>query len=118
MNSDSKTSCRKFLQKLYILPLHSQYIFSILLFIVKNRPLFDTNSDFRNLKRTSLDLHPPTGNLTLFQKKVCYSGVKIYNHIPLTRKQLSYDITKFKTALREFLLANSFYSVEEYFSWK
>jgi hypothetical protein len=118
MNSDSKNSCSKFLKKSYILPLYSQYIFSILLFIVKNRPLFNRNSDFHNLKRTCHDLHPPTANLTLFQKRVCYSGVKIYNHLPLTLKQLSYDITKFKTALREFLLANSFYSMEEYFSWK
>jgi hypothetical protein len=118
MNSDSKTSFCKFLKKSYILPLRSQYIFSILLFVVKNRPLFNTNSNFHNLKRTNHDLHPPTANLTLLQKRVCYSGVKIYNHLPLTFKQLSYDITKFKTALRELLLANYFYAMEEYFSWK
>jgi hypothetical protein len=118
MNSDSDMSCCKFLKKSYILPLYSQHIFSTLLFVVKNRPLFNTNSDFHSLKRTSHDLHPPTANLTLFQKRVCYLGVKIYNHLPLTFKQLSYDITKFKTALREFLIANSFYSMEEYFSWK
>jgi hypothetical protein len=65
MNSDSKTYYCKFFKKLYILPLYSQYIFSILLFIVKNRPLFNTNSDFHNLnRRTSHDLHPPTANLT------------------------------------------------------
>jgi hypothetical protein len=119
MNSDSKSSCRKFFKKLYILPLYSQHIFSILLFIVKNRPLFNKNSDFQNLnRRTSHDLHPPTANLTLVQKEVCYSGVRTYTHLPLTLKQLSYDVNKFKTALRGFLPANSFYSVEEYFSWK
>jgi hypothetical protein len=118
MNSDNKTSCHKFLKKSYILPLYSQYIFSILLFIVKNRPLFSTNSDFHNIKRTSHYLHPPTANLILFQGGVCYLGVKIYNHLPLTLKQLSYDITQFKTALREFLLENSFHSMEEYFICK
>jgi hypothetical protein len=118
MNSGGKNSCRKFLKKLYILPLYSQYIFSVLLFVVKDRHLFNINSDFHNLKRTSHDLHPPTANLTVFQKRVCYSGVKIYNHLPLTLKQLWYDVNQFKMDLREFRLAKSFYSREEYFSWK
>jgi hypothetical protein len=119
MNSGSKASCHKFLKKLYILPLYSQYIFSVLLFIVKNRPSVNTNCDLHNIhKRTSRDLHPPTANLTLFQKGVCYSGAKIYNHLLSTIKQLSYDVNKFKMALRGFLLENSFYSLEEYFCWK
>jgi hypothetical protein len=118
MNSDSKASCREFFKKWYIIPLYSQYIFSRLLFIVKNRPLFNINPDLHNFNtRTSHDLHPPTVNLTSFQKGVCYLGVKIYNHLPSALKQLSYDINKFKTALRSFLLANSFYSLEEYFNW-
>jgi hypothetical protein len=119
MNSDSKAICRKFFKKLYTFPLYSQYIFSILLFLVKNRPLFNTNSDLHNFNtRTSHDLHPPSVNLTLFQKGVCYSGVKIYNHLPSALKQLSYDFNKFKMALRGFLLAKSFYFLEEYFNWK
>jgi hypothetical protein len=63
-------------------------------------------------------LHAPAANLTLFQKGVYYSGVKISNHLPSALKQLSYDVNKFKTALRGFLLANSLYSLEEYFNWK
>jgi hypothetical protein len=100
MNSDSKASCCKFFKKLYILPLYSQYIFFILFFIVKNRPLFNTSSDLHSFNtRTSYDLHPPTANLTLLQKGVCYSGVKIYNHVPSPLKQLLYGINKFKMAL-------------------
>jgi hypothetical protein len=119
MNSDSKASCHEFFTKLHILPLYSQYMFSILLFIVKNRPLLNKNSDLHNFNTsTSHDLHPPTANFTLFQEGVGSSGVKIYNHLPSTLKQLPYDVNKFKTALRGFLLANSFYSLEEYFNWK
>jgi hypothetical protein len=118
MHSDSKASCREFFRKFYALPLYSQYIFSMLLFIVKNRPLFNTNSELHNFStRTSHDLHSRTANLTLFQKGVYYLGVRIYNHLPSALKQLSYDVSKFKMALRGFLLANSFYSSEEYFSW-
>jgi len=40
MNSDNKISCRDLFKKLYILPLQSQYIFSLLMFIVKNKDLF------------------------------------------------------------------------------
>jgi hypothetical protein len=68
MNSDSKDSCHEF-KKLYILPFYSQYIFSILLFFIRYKGLFKTNSDVHNINtRTNYDLHPPTANLTLFQK--------------------------------------------------
>ena len=33
-------------------------------------------------------------------------------------KQTFYDIYKFKKSLKRFLLDNSFYSLEEYYSWK
>jgi hypothetical protein len=117
MNSDGKASCHEFFKKLYILPLYSQYLFSILLCIVMNRPLFNTHSDLDNFNtRTSHDLHSSTMILTLLQKGVCYLGVKIYNHLPSTLKQLSYDVNNFKIALRGFLLAHSFYYLEEYFN--
>jgi hypothetical protein len=43
---------------------------------------------------------------------------KVYNDLPTTLKQLSHDVFKFKTALKRFLLANVFYTLEEYYSWK
>jgi hypothetical protein len=118
MNSDIKDSCALF-KKLYILPFYSQYIFSILLFVVRNRGLFRTNSDVHNLNiRTNFDLHSPTANLTLFQKRICYSGIKMYKQLPVSLKQLSYDVNKFKLALQKCLFTDSFYSLEEYFTWK
>ena len=36
-NSDNKASCRDLFKKLYILPLQSQYIFPLLMFVVKNK---------------------------------------------------------------------------------
>jgi hypothetical protein len=110
MNSDSKASCHELFKEVYILPLYSQYIFSVLVFIVKNRPLFNTHSDLHPINRgISHDLHPPTAILTLFQKGVSYLGAKIYNHLPSTLKQLSYDVNIFKTG---------FHSLEEYINWK
>ena len=91
-----------YLKKLYILPYYSQYIFSILLFVVRNRCLSKTNSNTHNFNtRANYDLHPTTVNLTLFKKGVFYSGIKVYNHLFLRLTQLSYDINKFKSTVKK-----------------
>jgi len=97
-----------YLKKLNILPFYSQYIFYILPFVVQNRGLFKTNSDVHNFNtRSNFDLYFPIAKLTVFKKGVCYSGIKIYNHLPLTFRQLSYDVNKSKSAVKRFLLINS-----------
>jgi hypothetical protein len=68
--------------------------------------------------RLNQNLHIPIAYLAVFQKEVWYSGIKVYNHLQLTLKQLSHDILKFKVALKRFIFANSFYTLEEYYSWK
>jgi hypothetical protein len=109
MNSDSKASRRELFEKLNVLPLQSQYIFSFLMFVAKNKDFFKTNSEVQNFNtRFNHDLHIP---ITLFQHEVWYSGIKTYNHQPLTLKGLSNDIFKFKVALKKFILKNSFYTL-------
>jgi hypothetical protein len=71
------------------------------LFVVKNRGLFKPNSDVHNFNtRSNYVLHLPTGELTIFRKGVSYSGIKMYNHLLLTLKQLPYDVNEFKSALK------------------
>ena len=65
-------------------------------------------------KRQTFDLYVPAANLTICQKGVYYQGIKIYNHLPKTIKDLSGDKNKFKLALKRYLLHNSFYSLKEY----
>ena len=118
-NSDNKESCGDLFKKLYILPLQPQYIFSLLMFVVKNKDFFKMNSGVHSFNaRFNHDLHIPIANLAVFQTGVCYSGIKIYNHLPPTLKQLSDDIPKFKAALKTFIFTNSFYTLEECYSWK
>jgi hypothetical protein len=89
------------------------------MFIVKNKDFFKPNSDIQHFNtRSNDDLHIPIANLTAFQKVLWYSAIKTYNHLPPTLKQLSYDISKLKMALKRFLLTNTFYTLEEYYSWK
>jgi hypothetical protein len=86
MNLGIMDSCRDSFRKLGILPLQSRYIFPLLTFVVKNRNLFQMNSDVHTCNtRTNQDLHLRTVNLTVFQRGGWYSGIKFCNHLPLSR---------------------------------
>jgi hypothetical protein len=118
MNASIRDSCRHLFKILKILPLKSQYIFSLFLFVAKNRDLYESNSEIHNVNtRYSSDLHTPMANLATFQKGPYYFGIKLFNHLPTSIKKSSHDINKFRSTLKNFLLINSFYSLEEYFAW-
>jgi hypothetical protein len=77
-NSGSRDTCRELFKKLKVLPLCSQYILSLSLFMVKNKSLFLSNSEIHTVNtRNSNNLHYPSCNITVFQKRTYYLGVKI-----------------------------------------
>ena len=112
-NSNSRTSCHELFKELGILPLCSQYILSLALFVAKNM------DDFMHPCNTryNTNLHPPTARLTKYQKGAYFTGIKSYNCLPTKIKQLSGDLNKFKQALKKFLSAGSFYTIEEFLEW-
>ena len=115
-NKSRCDSCRDLFNQLQILTLPSQYIFSLMVFVVKNMALFQFNSDIHNKNtRYNANLHLPNTNLTLVQKGVLYSGSKIFNHLPINIKTLYGDLKLFKAKLKTFLLDHSIYSLEEYY---
>ena len=117
MVARNRDSCRQLYKNLKILPLKSQYICSLLLFVVKNRDLRELNSEIHDINtRFSSDLHTPTANLTTFQKGRFYFGIKVFNHFPTSINNTSHDINKFRSVFKSFLLINSFYS-EEFITW-
>jgi len=72
MNSGNKGSCRDLFKKLYILSLQSQYIFSLLMFVVKNKNFFKMNTDVHCFNtRSHYDVYIPAANLQYFQKECC-----------------------------------------------
>ena len=88
-NSGRCNSCRDIYRKLQILPLPSQYVFSLLVFVNKNRSCFISNCEVHDMNtRHNHNLHLPSANLTVVQKGVLFSGSKIYNHLPLNIKML------------------------------
>jgi len=117
-NLGVRDSCHCVFKELGILPLNSQYLYSLLMFVAKNRDLFQENTSFHSVNtRYKNDLHLPSAHMKIFQKGVLFSGAKAFNHLPLKMKELSHDIKCFKPALRTFFQVNSFYSVEEYFNY-
>jgi hypothetical protein len=91
-NSRTRDSCRELFKSLEILPLYSQYIFSLSIFVIKNKHLFSTNNQIHSAAthtRFKTNLHPPIANLTKFQKGVYYSGIKILNNLPHDIKDLA-----------------------------
>ena len=87
MNIRYRDSCCQLFKNLKILTLKSQCIFSLLLFVAKNRDLYESNSEIHNINTWfSSDLHTPTANLTTFQKGPFYFGIKVFNFLPTSIK--------------------------------
>ena len=82
MNSSKNASCQQLLKELNILPIQSQYIFSIPLFVIKNKDQFLFTSQVHKINtwQTS-NLYLPSTNLAVFQKGVYYTGIKIYQQL-------------------------------------
>jgi len=61
--------------KLQILPFTSQYMLSLLMFVVQNKNLFLTKNENYNLDtRQRNNLYLPQANVTIYQKGAYYSG--------------------------------------------
>jgi hypothetical protein len=76
------------------------------------------NSDIHNINtRNNLDFHYPQARLSVYQKGAHYTGIKLFNGLPGSWKQLSHDPKQFQIALKGFLYSHSFYSLDEYFRY-
>jgi hypothetical protein len=118
MNVSKGESCCELFKHLNILPLQSQYVLSLSLFVVNNLNMFKPNSMFHSINtRHCSDLHQPPVQLTKVQKGAYHSGIKVFNCLPTKIKSLSNDVNKFKSALKAFLLDGSFYTIQEFSDW-
>ena len=72
--------------------------------------LYTTNQEIHNINtKLNINLYPPVYNLTLLQKGPYYSGIKLFNQLPLKLKGHTNEIKLFKPALKIFLSLHSFY---------
>jgi len=51
----------------------------------------------------------------MYQKGVLHSGIKVFNALPTTIKDISSNPKKFKVTLKHYLLTHLFYSLDEFF---
>ena len=76
----SRDSCRKVFFNLEILPLPSQYILSLLLFMIRNTNQFLVNSEICHTDtRQHANFHHRSVNVAKYQKGVYCLGVKVFN---------------------------------------
>jgi len=112
-----RDSCREHFKNLKILPLQSQYIYSLLLFVIDNGDYFKVNSEIHNVNtRNKSNLHLPISNLSVYQKGTHYTGIRVFNSLPSQINELYHNRSHFKRALKKFLYFHLFYTLNEYFS--
>jgi hypothetical protein len=52
----------------------------------------------------------------MYQKGAYYSGINIFNNLPMVIQNDADNLKKFKLTLKQFLYTYSFYTLEEYFN--
>jgi hypothetical protein len=93
--SKSNDSCRQLFRKLNILPLPSQYIFQLILFIVNNRDLSNVLPEFRSLKiRQNYNPYPLSSNMSIYQRRPYNFGLNIFDNLPVHIKSLLHNVTQ------------------------
>jgi hypothetical protein len=101
----NRVSYRNLFKKLEILPLTSQYMLSLLMFVVKNKNFLLTNNENHNIDtRQRNNLYLPQTNLTIYQKGAYYSEIKIFNNLPLEIKIVADDQKKFKHEMKKIFI--------------
>ena len=92
-------SCREHFRRLKILPVQSQYLLSLLLFVAENTEYFRQNSEIHSFNtKNKCNLHLPPTKLTIFQKGPYYSGIKAFNNLPTYIKK---TFSKLKNNLKK-----------------
>jgi hypothetical protein len=100
-----RDSFRNVFKELEILPLASQYILCLMLFLIKNRKEFIANSEIHGINtRQQNNLYQPFVNLRKYQKGIYYMGTKVYNNLPQNIKDTSEDTKGFETKLNNFYI--------------
>jgi len=117
MGCGGRDSCRRLFVELGILTLPSQYIFCLLLFVVKNKKLFSSNKDLHSIDtRQQWNLHLLSAHLKKYQLGPYYMGIKLFNTLPPFLKNESHNPVRFRSLLKKFLLNTTLYSLDEFYS--
>jgi hypothetical protein len=112
-----RSSCREGFKKLNTLRVPCLYVYVLMLFVVKNSKVYQTNTSVhgRNTRQQN-KLHVPSVRSSTIERGVYYSCVKIFNHLPQNISKPHNNMHIFETMLRNCLVKNAFYSIDEFLS--
>jgi hypothetical protein len=115
MGARTRNVCRKYLMKVYSLPLQSQYVLSLVFFFVSvSKNQFAANCEIRGMNsRNKCNFHQSLSVLTSYQKGLHYFGIKVFSYIPEhinNINSLSHIMKQLKSALKGFLYLQYFCS--------
>ena len=114
-NLPSDASCRTLFREAKIMTLPSIYIYELLKYVKTNEARFQQNRDIHGHDtRDKFKIHNITRKLKVSQRDILYIGVKCYNVLPHGLKTLKFE--KFKNVVKNILIQNEFYSLNEYLS--
>ena len=109
------TSCKPLFQCLGIMTVASQYILSLMNFVLQNKERFTPNIEIHNFNtRNKLKFHNPVSSLTLYQKGVYNMSIRTFNKLSEHITNLAGNKKFFISTLRQYLVSKSLYSLEEF----
>jgi hypothetical protein len=90
MGCGYRESCRDLFKEINILPLKSQYIYSLIIFVIKTDNFVINSKDYYEVKaRQNINLHMHQVNLAIYGKEVYHMAVKVFNGLPYNLKEIS-----------------------------
>jgi hypothetical protein len=115
MGMKHSESCRPVFKELKILTLASQYVLSLMNFMINNLGHFTFNHTMYNKStRHGRNLHVPESHLAKRRKGVYYMSLKIFNSLPNYIIDLVHDKKQFMKKIKDILIHNPSYSVDEF----
>jgi hypothetical protein len=103
MEMKHSESCRPAIIKLNILTLASQYVLSLINFMINNLEQFTLNSSiYKKPMRHGRNIHVPQSPLAMWQTGVYYMGIQIFYSLPDYLIDLVHDETVYKRSKRHF----------------
>lgn len=104
-------SCQSYFRENKILTLPFLYMLEAALYIKRNLQSLQTIGDYHSYNtRNKTKLEIVKHQISRYEKKTTYRGIKIYEKLPAGIKKEK-DYNKFKSLLKAYLLEKNFYSV-------
>jgi hypothetical protein len=118
MGISPRNTCRPLFKSLRIMTVSSQYILSLMKFLLNNLECFTFNNGIHtNFTRNRKSLHVPRTNLSLSQQGVHYMCIKVLNKLPKYVTNSLENKKQFIRKVKKLLLDQAFYSVNEFLNF-